>query len=48
MTTEERMRKQTLHEEIKKVLLKVETDEEYFQNLVWALEIISNELSRWP
>ena len=44
---EKRKEKALLHKNLIDVLTKCENDQEYWQRLLWALEIISNEVTRF-
>jgi len=47
MDKETRKRYQEFHASLTEVLTNVDNDELYYQNLIWALEIITNDLIRF-
>ena len=44
---EKRKEKALLHKNLMDILTNCPTDKEYWQRLMWALEIISNEVTRF-
>ena len=46
-TAEARKEKALLHKNLMDILTDCSTDKEYWQRLMWALEIISNEVVRF-
>ena len=47
MNKETRKRYQEFHTSLTEVLTNVDNDELYYQNLIWALEFITNDLIRF-
>ena len=47
MDKEIRKRYQEFHTSLTEVLTNADNDELYYQNLIWALEFITNSLSRY-
>lgn len=47
MTLEMRKERALLHSELTELLTKCDNDAQYFRRLTWALEFISNNISRF-
>jgi len=47
MTAEERKRKAELHYNLITVLTNCKNDDEFYQNLIWALSLVALELERF-